>query len=42
MTEKNLNIPKIFSSLDVKSENEIVTTNGTFDSLRKNAVVKEV
>ena len=36
LTEKNLNIPKIFSFRDVKSENEIVTTNnGTFDPLRK-------
>ena len=39
LTEKNLNIPKIFSFRDVKSENEIVTTNnGTFDPLRKIAV----
>jgi hypothetical protein len=39
LTEKNLNIPKIFSFRDVKSENEIVTTNnGTFDHLRKIAV----
>ena len=42
LTKKNLNIPKIFSFRDVKSENEIVTTNnnnnGTFDHLRKIAV----
>jgi hypothetical protein len=39
LTEKNLNIPKIFSFRDVKSENEIVTTNNsTFDHLRKIAV----
>ena len=39
LTEKNLNIPKIFSFRDVRSENEIVTTNnGTFDPLRKIAV----
>jgi hypothetical protein len=39
-TEKNLNIPKIFSSIDVQSENNNVTTNGTYDSLRKIAAVE--
>ncbi|MGZ5486236.1 MAG: hypothetical protein ACXWFB_10075, partial [Nitrososphaeraceae archaeon] len=43
LTEKNLNIPKIFSFRDVKSENEIVTTNnGTFDPLRKIAVERSL
>ena len=44
LTEKNLNIPKIFSFRDVKSENEIVTTNnnGTFDHLRKIAVERSL